>query len=615
MKIGRLSLPVAGLAIAGLLPLGASLVQAQTAVPSPTSLLPLGAGAQQPGDNELYELAPPSGAGGSSTVPQGSTIIIQDLAPQGGQLLGEDLNAIGTLSQGNGGLGYDMWRQTPYVQVDHLLGALPERPVLPQAVKLSNRLLLTAAATPSQSGGAQSSPAELLLKRIALLENQNRLTALQDLVDRIPQSVNSIELTRARANSALFAGDYDRFCQDHLPVLLDSDISSTIYARYQVFCQIHQGETDRALLGLDLLREIPEEADPLFMQLALKAAGLQSPVTGESAGPVEAIHLALAEKSKTALPDSLLEWVHGDLLLKVLASDAYSVEQRLIAAEKALRFGAIEPVVLQELYANLTDVKLGIDRILAGDYSDDLDPSIRHAILWQEVSKQSLNAVKAELIEAAFEQAGTAEEAFLMALVYQDILASLEPTDDLIWFAGTAGRALYATGRWQEAGKWVLMAREAVLSSKDATAAVTSLWPYAQLASERVVGGYGNLNGWSVAQDGVADDVRRMNTVFIRALLQGVGVSEDMPWAMLAASDGAAQGLMPSAAGYFALKDAQRKLNKAEVVALALVLLGDTPSEELHPVTLGSVLEGLVEVGLEREARQLALEVAFLNSL
>ncbi len=541
----------------------------------------------------------------------------------GAQLLSEDLNGIGTLSAGRGGLGEDMWDNTSHERAFHLLAGLSERPVLRQAARLFDRLILSAARPPVRPDGV----AGLLVRRLSILVEQNRFVALNDLFARIPKEPGSQDsgaelsdiLPSLRAEAVLFSGDYSRFCQDALPALLAVESLSPAAAQRQIFCQIHQGATDQALLGLDLLREVSADSDPLFTELAFRAIGLEHPITGESAGPVQVLHLALAEKSRTALPENLLDWVQGDLLLKIMESDLYTVAQRLTAAEKALRSGVIPPSALWTLYEGLPAVvpesvvpeseggqESAVARLLS--VGADLDPVVRHAVFWREISKQTLDAVRAELLQAVFEQALDRDEGFIMALIYQKFLASIVPTEDLTWFASTAGRALYVAGRPQAAGKWFDLVREQSSPRAEAAMSLSALRPYARLA-----GG----NDVFVAQQPTVrdlDPVQQSRAIVLHSLLQGFGLSGETAWAMLVAPDGA-QGLVPSAAVYFALRDAASRQKKAEVVSLVLMLLGATPAEEIHPLVFETVLNSLVQVGLIRDARQLAVDIAFLNGI
>ena len=164
----------------------------------------------------------------------------------GAQLLNEDLNGVGTLSAGRGGLGEDMWDNTSHERAVHLLAGLSERPVLRQAASLFDRLILTAARPPARPDGASG----LLVRRLSILAEQNRFAALNDLFARIPKELASQDsgadlsdiLPSLRAESVLFSGDYDRFCQDALPALLAVESLSAESAQRQIFCQIHRGE-------------------------------------------------------------------------------------------------------------------------------------------------------------------------------------------------------------------------------------------------------------------------------------------------------------------------------------------------------------------------------------
>ena len=72
---------------------------------------------------------------------------------------------------------------------------------------------------------------------------------------------------------------------------------------------------------------------------------------------------------------------------------------------------------------------------------------------------------------------------------------------------------------------------------------------------------------------------------------------------------------LPGAAFLYALEDASEARRLGETVALALIVLGEAGPAESHDLALGAVLSGLTRVGLEREARALAIEAALANGI
>ena len=81
-------------------------------------------------------------------------------------------------------------------------------------------------------------------------------------------------------------------------------------------------------------------------------------------------------------------------------------------------------------------------------------------------------------------------------------------------------------------------------------------------------------------------------------------------WAQLLTDAPRTTGVVPSAAIWNALGDASTQGRLGETVLLALLSLGEDGPGEVAPMTLDGVLAALRHVGLDVEARRLAVEAA-----
>jgi hypothetical protein len=73
--------------------------------------------------------------------------------------------------------------------------------------------------------------------------------------------------------------------------------------------------------------------------------------------------------------------------------------------------------------------------------------------------------------------------------------------------------------------------------------------------------------------------------------------------------------MAPETALVYALDQTSTAGHLGETVLLSLLLLGQSGPGTSAPTTLAQVLEGLMAVGLERDARALALEAAVAQGL
>jgi hypothetical protein len=72
---------------------------------------------------------------------------------------------------------------------------------------------------------------------------------------------------------------------------------------------------------------------------------------------------------------------------------------------------------------------------------------------------------------------------------------------------------------------------------------------------------------------------------------------------------------MPDATLLYALERASEMRRLGETVLLGLLVLGESGTAESHPLALNAVLRALREVGLERDARALAIEAAIAKGV
>jgi hypothetical protein len=181
------------------------------------------------------------------------------------------------------------------------------------------------------------------------------------------------------------------------------------------------------------------------------------------------------------------------------------------------------------------------------------------------------------------------------ARVLAPILVELAPGEELASFAPEAMRALYAAGRPDAAAAWLPVA-DPVLTS--------TLTLLGQLA-----------NGGTVAPASVDAAIAALaerdphQATLVLALATGLGVSSSV-------ADGARlaekphEGAWPSAALWLDQRQAAAKRRLGETVLMTLLIARSGERLSLEPVVLADAVAGLAAVGLEGDARALALEAA-----
>ena len=523
-------------------------------------------------------------------------------------------DSIGTLDPGAGGFGIEMWRGSDRRIVTRLLGLLPETMSSRGMRALARRLLTSIASPPiSQFEIADEVEQSLLGLRIQRLMTLGEVAALNDLLAVVPSRRDDELRARTRVEGRLLAHDTTEACR-----LVRNGIASYHQVPYwqkaMVLCQMIAGEVDQMMLGLDLLRERGDD-DPVFFALAGALFGAE-PVIPEDA-TLTPLHLAMLQTIGVPLPPGQVARAAPALLLAIAQMPNLDIEQRAAAAERAGAMGLLDGAVLARVYDGFAFTPeelagaIGATETMAG---------VRlRALLYQAARDQNLPASRAEILRVALEL-GAAEGLYqALVPVYLPLLLEVPVTATLSWFAADAGRALYAAGRYEQASAWLMLGRQEALIDPQAGTAAASLWPYSRLAGGTALSTDGTLATWRALRAGMGAGggevgLHRGQTL-LRAVFQALGERDPLTWGQIAAEGEVANRIAPNAALLYALDEASESRRIGETVLLALIVLGAEGPGESHAFALSAALTALTRVGLETEARALAIEAALASGI
>ncbi len=462
----------------------------------------------------------------------------------------------GTLEEGGGGFPIDMWKGTDRALVERLLPQLPAAASSPAMRDLTRRLLLSNAEAPAgKSGGVNLFGARAdRLRAMGLSADAAALLALQ------PARNADALSARQRIDALLLAGDVDGACKavDDTRKLASGDAA---WQEAQVFCQLRAGQNDRAALGLDLLREQKQE-DPAFFTLVDILGGNQAAKLDSLPAPT-ALDLAMLRAAHMPIPRDAAQ-VHDPAVLAMIARDA-SIDAaiRLAAAEQAAAAGSLPIDQLQMAYASVPYAPGDLGNAIEVS-SHDPGPGSR-AMLFQAAGTAVQTAQRAHILQAALDRARRQGGYLLAIQANLQFLLPLTPADDLIWFAADAGRGLYASGHFEQANAWLALAERRAASDPQAAAAVSSLAVYARIA----------------------------------------GVGQPLAW------DGAAvEKWRKAQAANNPAGDPAANRRIGETVLLALYALGPDGPGGVNPILLSRAISSLRQIGLDAEARGIAIEAA-----
>jgi hypothetical protein len=427
------------------------------------------------------------------------------------------------------------------------------------------------------------------------------LDSAKQLLDQLPPSVADPALARLSAEVALLAGDDAPACQRAADLAPTS--GAAFWSEVEIYCRLAAGDRDGARLMLDLLREAGQSEDPAFVALAgMLADGAEAGAPPALPDPA-ALHLAQLRLAQQPFPEAALANAPPALLTAIARDPVLAGDHQLEIAERAFAAGGLAPSELAAIYAERAPEGDALERMRTA-----WGPEAR-ALARRAAGEAQSPQERAALLDAAW-RAASGEERFLVAAALAPQLTELAPERALLPVAPSVARALLAAGRPLPAARWFsLLSAE---SGRDSAAGreLAALMPLFALAGiggsdavprldQRAVG------AWRAAQPDAADAAERLF-----ALLDGVGSPvPDAAWWQQLEAPLERPASVPVSALWRGLERAAAERRQGETVLFALHMLNGAPAA-VHPEVLTTALRALRAVGLDREARAIAVATA-----
>jgi hypothetical protein len=356
------------------------------------------------------------------------------------------------------------------------------------------------------------------------------------------------------------------------------------------YCAAAGGHTQAAALAADLAREEGVEAELPLAVLTGFAGGTKPKLSL----PARVLLLDYRFLELLGPVNAALVFDRAEpALLSALAVDTeLSAPLRIAAAEAALGLNALAPELMAEAYrqTSLTGAG-GVDPAVT-----TADPALRHALYFQAIKAARPAMQKARFLRAVLEDARRRGAHLQMARVLAPLIADLAIIPDVFWFADTALEAELIAGRFDLARRWAeaanlkhWLALIDVADPQRRGGRLASLGPIAELAQGGRLGG---------------ETLQRLATV-----LDALDI--DVPIGLWDAANRAPQpasGHLPETGALADLAQAAQRGDAARTILLLMRALGPAGAEGANLLALGDGLRALRRVGLEADARQLALE-------
>ncbi len=501
----------------------------------------------------------------------------------------------GTLGESDHPLPPSMWQGTPRPVVSALLPLLAAT-TSPTLEDLARRLLLSNATAPEgQDVSGQPSLAQLRIERLAAL---GQADAALTLLDTLPRLAPSDSLDRLRIELHFAVNDIPGACRQVQESAARNQ--GVWWDRAVIACQALTGDHAKAAFGLSLLHEQKAPPDDAFDALIDALAG--RPAKLDKLPNATPMRMALLAAAKHPLPADAL--AAEPLALRAWADNAaLPPEERLAAAERAVALGVWPPAALAELYAKVEfkPDELGSAIKLGKAPDGPRGRALLHAIARTDPTPEIRAAALRDLLQEARKRG----EFIATARVIAPLLTELIPSKDLDAFALEAARALIAAGKAEAAQGWLALSQTAA----------RAIYPSLHLAAHGA--GIGEdaagTHDWLAALD-PHDAAMRDKATLALTLLTALGETvKPADWTPLISPSH--RGPLPPAALWLDEEQAAgaKRLGETVLATLLLAAAGDHLSEE--PIVLHRAITGLRAVGLEDDARALAVEAALAGGI
>ena len=548
-----------------------------------------------------------------------------------------DPDSFGVLEADQGGFGIEMWSGSDRRIVEWLLPKLPVTAHSRVMRDLMRRLLLSNATAPQ---GASDGPS-LIALRISGLMAMGDMEAVESLLAVASVHLDDEALLRAQVNNLFLVNDSAGACPNIRTAIRKSQ--DIFWQKGLIFCQALSGEHDRAVLGVDLMREQGMDADSVFFKLVGSLLGEWEGKIDSLSDPT-ALQLAMARAGNLRLPGDVTQTRNPALLAAIAISPNADPEIRLAAAEKAESAGTLSTESLRQIYASIEFTSEELESALTT--AEAIDGPRGRALLLRTAQVQDVPTAQAEVLLAFLASARDSGLYETAAYVIAPTLVEMAPSAELIWFAEEAGRVLIFTGALEQAMGWYDLAEQESAGIPEAGQAKARLWPLILISDpEELTPLDGAMTEAWMKQAVVVSPMPQEGGVefpaaaanagpeaeyrvdMLLGLLDAVGNPVDISiWEgrtqqAAVIGDNTLENVslpapaLPSPVLWYGLRVAAEELRLGETILFALVSLGHDGLDRVNPITMNEVISRLRLVGLDTESRALALEAAIAAGL
>ena len=514
-----------------------------------------------------------------------------------------DSNTVGILTEDEGGLGYDMWVGSEKDIVKNYLKNLPINKESNLAIDLIKILLLSNAAAPEFKGGT-----DLILIRINKLIELGDFDNAKSLIDLIINDNFNEEISIKQTEINLSLNNFDLVCSN-IEEKRKKFKQKLFWRKVEIFCQILNGEANKANLSLTLLKENKDFNDENFLKI-IDSLIYKEEINDENLIDLNLLNLAMSRVANINIKDGYLLKDEPLFLTMIYRMPNVPIKLRIEAIEKSKKLLNLPIETIEEIYNSYEieekDKKISLDdNILLGFETQ--------AILFQMAISEDNEERKAKIIKKALETASINGNFRLISRLNLNSLLEIKPSKKLSWFANQAVKSLLISNKIDVAIEWYEILKKEKDKNIELFNNFVELWPLIEFLNLKdKENKYENISQIAILKTinkfKSKNENLKFNTLGFYILETfGVKINPEF-WLINLDNQEIESKEIPNSSLISLLKYSTEKKKVGETILLILMALDGKNFNQLHPFFLQIVITSLNQIGLGEKAFYLVIE-------
>ena len=513
-----------------------------------------------------------------------------------------DANTVGTITEDEGGLGYDMWSGSERNIIQNYLKNLPINKESDTAIELIKKLLLSNAKVPKSNGEI-----DLILIRINKLIELGDFDNAKLLIDLVNKKDNE-EILIKQTEINLSLNNFDLACSN-IEEQRKSFKQNLFWRKVEIFCQILNGKTNKANLSLSLLKEEKNFNDENFLKI-IDSLIYKDEINDESLVNLNLLNLVMTRVANINIKESYVLNDDPLLLTMIYRMPNAPIKLRIEAIEKSKKLLNLPIETIEEIY-NSYDLKAKDKKISLDD--NILLGSETQSILFQMAIAEDDEEKKAKIIKKSLELAFINGNFTLISKLNLNSLLEIKPSKNLSWFANYAAKSLLISNKKEEAMKWYEILKKEKNKNTELFNNFIELWVIVEFLNlKNRESEYKNISQNEILKSIDKFDSQNKKVVFDTFgfyILENFGVKINPQfWLINLDNQEIESKQLPNSSLISLLKNASENKKVGETILLILMSLDNKNFNQLHPFFLQIVISSLNQIGLQEKAFDLAME-------